>query len=102
MHKKPTPAKRRASARAQHADTGTATSRVVQREHGHCDAGAHAASSTPLIHDLKSVASFALLGAVLSGSLLGWVAAAADLRVAGALAGAVIGVMINHHKKPTQ
>lgn len=43
----------------------------------------------PIVHSLRLVASFALLGAVTAGAVFGWQAYAEEARAIGALAGAV-------------
>ncbi len=46
----------------------------------------------PVIHSLRVIASFALLGTVSAGVFLGWHSNAEEIRVAGAVLGALTGI----------
>lgn len=50
-------------------------------------------NSKNVIHSLRLVASFALLGAVVAGAFLGW-AETHDFRAAGAVLGAAAGILL--------
>lgn len=48
------------------------------------------------IHKLRVIAGYALIGSVLTGTLLGWVPMPFDLRIVGASVGAVAGAVASH------
>ncbi|PRC92637.1 hypothetical protein [Solimicrobium silvestre] len=48
------------------------------------------------IHKLKIIAAGALIGSVLTGTFLGWVALPFDLHVIGAAIGGVVGAVQSH------
>ena len=63
-------------------ENGSQTGKTPEEE-------SHKMARHPIVHSLRLVASFALLGAVTAGVLFGWQAYGDEARLIGALAGGV-------------